>query len=320
MSLESEPRGGMDKELETLAAASAAGWLKRRTRHAAAPGQACANCGTVLQGAYCHQCGQLAEDFHRSVMHLVSESFESLFHVDSRIWRTLARLATDPGGLTRDYLEGRRASQIPPFRMFLVVLLAVFLSGGLAASRVKQASAVRIDDRQIQLAGKPTGSLPAQPKRRAVGSEEQSPFGKWADQRSRKAMANREQFWMVLETWAHRLAILMLPMGALILTALFAFQKRFFVFDHLVFTMHSLSFQGVLMSTVSLLTLAVGGYAGWLYLAAPVHLFVHMRKVYGTGVPGTLLRMALLFIASWIGVMILMAMLLLIGLNAMGGQ
>ncbi len=133
-------------------------------------------------------------------------------------------------------------------------------------------------------------------------------------------MANREQFWMVLETWAHRLAILMLPMGALILTGLFAFQKRFFVFDHLVFTMHSLSFQGVLMSTATLLSMPMGGYEGWLYLAAPVHLFVHMRKVYGTGVPGTLLRMALLFIASWIGVMILMAMLLLIGLNAMGGQ
>ena len=310
----------MDKELETLAAASAAGWLKRRSRHAAAPGQACANCGTVLQGAYCHQCGQLAEDFHRSVTHLVSESFESLFHVDSRIWRTLARLAIDPGGLTRDYLEGRRASQIPPFRMFLVVLLAVFLCGGLAAGQAKRPPAIRINSQAIGRTDRPAKAPPAPPSRKLNSPAEQSAFGQWADQRSRKAMANREQFWMVLETWAHRLAILMLPMGALILTGLFAFQKRFFVFDHLVFTMHSLSFQGVLMSTATLLSMPMGGYAGWLYLAAPVHLFVHMRKVYGTGVPGTLLRMALLFIASWIGVMILMAMLLLIGLNAMGGQ
>ncbi len=53
-------------------------------------------------------------------------------------------------------------------------------------------------------------------------------------------------------------------------------------------------------------------------LAAPVHLFIHMRGVYGTGIFGTLVRMALLFIGSAIGAMLIFLGLLWVGLSGMG--
>ena len=105
---------------------------KRKPAHPVAPpGTPCANCATPLQGPYCHQCGQLAEDFHRSISHLVEETFENLLHLDSRVWRTLPRLVLKPARLTRDYLDGRRAAQIPPMRLFLVVVLLFFFAGSL---------------------------------------------------------------------------------------------------------------------------------------------------------------------------------------------
>jgi hypothetical protein len=108
----------------------------------------------------------------------------------------------------------------------------------------------------------------------------------------------------------------MLPISALLLSILFVFQRRFYVFDHLIFSMHSLSFQGVLLSVMFLLG-QLTSLSGLLLLAMPVHLFVHMRGTYGTSVPGTLLRMTLLFIGTMIAVLFLFLGLLWVGLAAM---
>jgi len=50
-----------------------------------------------------------------------------LLELDSRVWRTLIPLITRPGKLTRDYLEGRRARYMPPFRTYLVLSIVFFL-------------------------------------------------------------------------------------------------------------------------------------------------------------------------------------------------
>ena len=317
----------MNQELETAAAASAGGWLRWRKAHAVAPGSACANCGAVLQGPYCHQCGQLAEDFHRSLSHLVIEAVESLFHFDGRLWKTLPPLIRNPGRLTRDYLEGRRAGQIPPLRMFLVVLLLVFFCGGLGSHDKKALVVVDPKDRAAQgvAIGDKAGSANwRQEARRSIDGKASSGVGKatasWFVERVIKAADNPEQFAMVMETWAHRLAVLMLPIGALLLAGLFAFQRQFFAFDHLIFTMHSLSFQGLLISLYFVIALVSSDVASVLWLVAPVHLFVHMRGVYRTSIAGTLIRMSLLFVGSFFAFSLLMAALVLIGLNAVGGH
>ncbi len=122
----------MSSELEAAAAAAAGGLLSERPKHAASVGTPCANCATPLNGPWCYACGQAAEDFHRSIVKLLGEAVEGLMHMDGRLWRTLPDLMLRPGKLTRSYLEGHRAPQIPPLRLFLVVLLGIFLIGGLA--------------------------------------------------------------------------------------------------------------------------------------------------------------------------------------------
>ncbi|MDH5584569.1 MAG: DUF3667 domain-containing protein [Gammaproteobacteria bacterium] len=87
----------------------------------------CLNCGTRLRGQYCGNCGQRSRSRLISIWQLLREAFGDLFELDSRLWRTVVPLLTRPGRLTRDYLEGRRARYMPPFRTYLVLSVIFFL-------------------------------------------------------------------------------------------------------------------------------------------------------------------------------------------------
>ena len=87
----------------------------------------CLNCGTRLGGQYCGICGQRSRNRLISIWQLLQEAFGDLFELDSRLWRTLSPLLVRPGQLTRDYLEGRRARYMPPFRSYLVLSVIFFV-------------------------------------------------------------------------------------------------------------------------------------------------------------------------------------------------
>jgi hypothetical protein len=80
-----------------------------------------------LQGQYCARCGQRARGRLISIWELVREAIGDLFELDSRLWRTIIPLVLHPGKLTHDYLIGRRARFMPPFRTYLVLSIVFFL-------------------------------------------------------------------------------------------------------------------------------------------------------------------------------------------------
>jgi len=87
----------------------------------------CLNCGTELRGQYCGNCGQRASSRLISLWELLRDGFGDLLDIDSRLWRTLIPLLVRPGKLTIDYLQGRRARYMPPFRMYLVLSVVFFV-------------------------------------------------------------------------------------------------------------------------------------------------------------------------------------------------
>ena len=87
----------------------------------------CLNCGGRLRGQYCGTCGQRSRSRLISLWELISDAFGDLFELDSRLWQTLVPLLIRPGRLTYDYLQGRRARYMPPFRMYLVLSLLFFV-------------------------------------------------------------------------------------------------------------------------------------------------------------------------------------------------
>lgn len=88
----------------------------------------CRNCGAALTGDFCHECGQSAQSLRRPFWALLSEGLETLFAVDGRIARTLPSLMIRPGRITRDYLDGKRARFIPPFRLYVLASLIFFIA------------------------------------------------------------------------------------------------------------------------------------------------------------------------------------------------
>lgn len=77
--------------------------------------------------------------------HLLGETFETITHADSRLWRTLGTLLARPGELTRQWFAGHRARYLPPIRLYIVLSLGFFLllaldlrvaTGADAASRI----------------------------------------------------------------------------------------------------------------------------------------------------------------------------------------
>jgi len=87
----------------------------------------CLNCGTRLRGQYCGNCGQRSRNRLISIWQLLQEAFGDLLELDSRLWRTVLPLLMRPGQLTKDYLEGRRARYMPPFRTYLVLSVIFFV-------------------------------------------------------------------------------------------------------------------------------------------------------------------------------------------------
>ena len=80
----------------------------------------CANCDSPGAGRYCGHCGQRLDVHLHSVGHFMGEAAEVLTHSDSSLWNTLWPLLTRPGELTREFIAGRRARHLQPFRLYLV--------------------------------------------------------------------------------------------------------------------------------------------------------------------------------------------------------
>ena len=87
----------------------------------------CANCGTPLEGEFCHHCGQSVHSVLKPVHHMLEDGMDMFLHVDGRIVHTLPPLLLKPGFLTLEYFSGRRQRYVAPFRlMFVLCLLAFF--------------------------------------------------------------------------------------------------------------------------------------------------------------------------------------------------
>jgi hypothetical protein len=98
----------------------------------------CSDCGQPVSGNFCAHCGQPTH-VHRSLLHLGEELLHGVMHFDGRIWRTVPLLVTNPGRLTREWVQGKRSRYVSPLGLFLFTIFLMFFilsfGGGKAFDR-----------------------------------------------------------------------------------------------------------------------------------------------------------------------------------------
>ena len=87
----------------------------------------CLNCGTIVQGRYCHVCGQENTVPKETVWTLLSHFFNDITHFDGKFFSTGKFLLTRPGFLSQEYNRGRRASYLHPIRMYIFTSAFFFI-------------------------------------------------------------------------------------------------------------------------------------------------------------------------------------------------
>jgi hypothetical protein len=87
----------------------------------------CLNCGAIVQGRYCHVCGQENIVPKENFFHLGQHFFYDITHFDSKFFDTVKYLFTRPGFLSKEYNKGRRASYLNPVRMYVFTSAIFFI-------------------------------------------------------------------------------------------------------------------------------------------------------------------------------------------------
>jgi hypothetical protein len=89
----------------------------------------CPNCQTILQAEnnFCPNCGQENHELNVPIGHLAYEVVESITHFDTKLWNTIKSVFKQPGKITKDFVEGRRASYVHPVRFYIFMSFVFFL-------------------------------------------------------------------------------------------------------------------------------------------------------------------------------------------------
>ncbi len=308
----------------------------------------CANCNTELQGAVCHHCGQLADEFHRPVRGLLGEIIEGLFALDGRVARTIPNLLLRPGRITRAYLKGQRARFMPPFRLYIVASLIFFLLVPLVANSVtgpdpqvvrgaieeagnieaqidraeasgeftpEQAAEARQAYEESGLAtlfgtrdegaAEPPASdaEPVDPTSDGVVPDEAVPDRSssasipdqtpdWLGERINRVAEDPAAWLERAQSWVPRIMFVMVPVYALLLSLTYAWRRGFFLYDHLIVSVHFHAALFLSMAVFYLLANFMSGplmfLAGLIYSNA--YLYRLHRVVYERGWFTSILR------------------------------
>ncbi len=259
----------------------------------------CHNCGEPLTGPYCAACGQKDEERILPMKHLLHEVFHDIVHLDARFLGTIKRLIV-PGGLTQEYLEGRRARWFPPFRLYLIVSLVFFAVGSFKPPSKEFRITVNKPAQVVTLDGK------------AVRDDS---TGSRLEKRAEEINRDPTAFLAKLFAWLPRVFFVLLPIFALLLKVAYLRTRTLFAV-HAIFSLHEHAFAFLLLTVTGLLSFVpyVRSVRGLLMFYLPIHLLLGMRRIYRQGWLITMFKAAVvgtLHLATVVAVLVLTVLMLM---------
>ena len=232
----------------------------------------CLNCNHVVDLRFCPNCGQENTDTRKTFHHLFFHFFEDLTHYENAFWKTIKNLLLKPASLTKEYLSGKRLSYLAPVRLYIFIsfvtffLIAVFPDSDKSdtqSEKAKQEEKAAAQRRADSLVAKHPvlknannfetnynfgyESIKEMDSIRKVDPNQINDFEYWintriiplTDKYSNEEL--QEKFMSSAEANFPKTLFFYMPLFALILW-LFHNKKRWYYFDHGIFTLHYFSF------------------------------------------------------------------------------
>src|SRR3954470_1958069 len=277
----------------------------------------CENCGTLLTGHFCAQCGQPAVDYRRSFRHVIVDVLDSFLNWDSKFLATIGYLLTRPWRLTNEFLAGHRVRYLNPLRLYLLVSVLFFFVVNYGERRAESASRdpIQFDSAEETPPGearepRPGATPPIDiPGQGDIGEDEHdnpplvfgvnknrtpTVFEAWLQQRIEEKIGkhgSKGKFFV--RALMQNLPYMMLacvPLFAFILKILYLFRRTFYI-DHLIYALHihsfaylsSLVITGVALGLKRILPPLEPFVLAAMITTAVVQIFLSIRRVYGQG-------------------------------------
>ncbi|WIO73194.1 DUF3667 domain-containing protein [Porticoccaceae bacterium LTM1] len=268
----------------------------------------CENCGTLLQGEYCHRCGQEVIHNRRFFGGVILDLLNTFFSYDSKVNRTFLPLFFKPGFLTREYMAGRRARYILPFRLYLFTSVFCFILLSFQDDLLK--FDVTPEDTASQEDASSQEDTSSQ-KETSLGdtitfkadSDLSPEFEAKLEKLSEKSAS--ELVNLTLEA-TPKVLLLLMPIMALVLK-LFYLRSRIYFVDHFVAVLHCQSFLFLMLSLIMLISYlgaAIPVFPDWtlnivitgILLWALIYLPMALKQVYRQSTVLTVVKYLLLLI------------------------
>jgi len=258
----------------------------------------CRNCDSALTGEYCGACGQRKGRADLRLSEALGEVFDEVFSWDSRLWRTLFALMFRPGLLTAEFVAGRRARYVPPFRLYLIISFLTFLTLSVGAS----IDAFNTDlDSESQ--SSPMIIIDSGPGEQSAEGEGEIKIGiadddspQWLQDLEGRIETNATRlegdsgsFFAQLLDYLPQLMFLMLPLFALIIQIFYLFSGYYYL-QHLVFGLNFHSFVYLLYLLGQAAALFTEALDGFFLFALALYLPLSLRRVYGSSIAGAVAK------------------------------
>ncbi|WET01979.1 DUF3667 domain-containing protein [Flavobacterium sp. YJ01] len=223
----------------------------------------CLNCRHVVEQKFCPNCGQENSDSRKTFHHLFIHFFEDLTHYENAFWKTIKNLLFKPSTLTKEYLSGKRLSYLAPVRLYIFISFITFLLIAMFPSKING----DIDKGEKELnkeIAQATKDLDIKKKDKKyfhfLNMKKIDSIQKYGKENEK---LNASSYWFVekashvtekytkkeiyvkfVESFFHNLPkilFIIMPFFAFFLW-IFHNKKRWYYFDHGIFTLHYFSF------------------------------------------------------------------------------
>ncbi len=314
----------------------------------------CLNCGQLVEERFCAHCGQENTESRQPFYFLFTHFFEDFTHYDGQFWKTIRYLLFSPGKLTNEYLAGKRQQYVAPVKLYIFISFVAFFVPTLFPESHSDSDRVKVSSNEVKkqnLVETSDSSLTENVENDSLPAVLQINSEKIHSKASYDSMANAsgKVLYKLIKPVVHKYYDLRnngddmkeigekftesfvhtLPKALFVYLPLFAFllwlfhnKKKWWFFDHGIFTLHFFSFLLLFIFLMRLLNYVVDFFdVGFINSIFNIFMFVASfytiayffkahRRVYQASKKVTLMKGALLCIINLFLLLLLLVVLL----------